>query len=255
MIKPKILWNNVIRGITPTWSGTTVTDAAPANAIDWRDFSLFTANTGNLDFVMTANTTIDAVSIFVATTAGTNSIVLQYESSVATFTTLKTYSTPSGTLTLDTFASVTVLSGRKIRFAITAATTMNIRQLVVGAVMEAEMGQFSSMQYPTLLGGLKITNSISSNGSVIGRDIKQVERTGSLVLDYLTPAWVRATWGPFARHAAKYPFIYQPDPSNYSYEVAFSTTDNIEAPSNMGKGDRMAVSWKLRHIVADQYGI
>ena len=255
MIKPKILYNNILRGITPTWSGTTVADAPPANAIDWRDFSLFTANTGNLDFTMTADTDIDAVSIFVATTAGSNSIVLQYESAPSTFTTLKTYSAPSGTLTLDTFASVTVLSGRKIRFVITAATTMNIRQLVVGEAMETEMGQFTTMQYPTLLGGLKITNSISANGSVIGRDIKQVERMGSLTLDYLTPSWVRATWEPFARHAARYAFIYQPHPTGYAYEVAFSTADSIEAPTNMGKGDRMAVSWKLRHIVADQYGI
>lgn len=245
----------MLRGITPTWSGTTTAEKTPANAVDWRDFSLFQADTGNLDYTMTADTTISAVSIFVATTAGTNSIVLQYESAPSTFTTLHTYSTPSGTLTLNTFGSVTVLTGRKIRFAITAATSMDIRQLVVGQVMTAEQGQFATMQYPTLLGGLKITNTIATNGSVIGRDIKRVERTGMLQLEYLTPSWVRNTWEPFAYHAARYPFIYQPDPTNYPNEVGFTSADQIVPAKNMGKGSFMAIDWKLKHVVADQYGL
>jgi hypothetical protein len=160
-----------------------------------------------------------------------------------------------GKLTFGQFSSVTVLSGRKIRFVITAGTELLIRQLVVGEAMVAETGQFASMQYPTLLGGLKLTNSISANGSIIGRDVKRVERMGSLNLDLLTPSWVRSTWEPFAYHAARYPFIYVPNFAAYPNEVAFSVAESIDAPSNMGKGARMAVQWKLRHVVADEYGV
>ena len=256
MIKPKILYSNVVRGITPAFSGATVSGKGPSNATDWQDFSFFTADTGNLDYTMAVDTDIDAVAIYVATTAGSNSIVLQYESSPATYTTLKTFSTPSGTLDIEEFTSVTVLAGRKIRFAITAATTMNIRQLVVGEVMEAEIGQFASMTYPTLLGGVKASNSISQNGSLLSRSIKRVERVGNLDLEYLTAAWVRSTWEPFARHAARYPFIYQPDPTNRPAEVAMAVASGgIEAPANMGKGDRMSVQMKLNMLVADSLAI
>jgi hypothetical protein len=257
MILPIFLYDNVLRGITPTWSGTTVTDSEPANSTDWRDFSLFEADTGTLDFEMSTDTDIDSVSVFVSTYSGggSESIVLQYESSPSTFTALKTISPCGGKLTFGQFSSVTVLSGRKIRFVITAGTTLLIRQLVVGEAMVAETGQFASMQYPTLLGGLKLTNSISANGSILGRDVKRVERMGSLNLDLLTPAWVRGTWEPFAYHAARYPFIYVPNFAAYPNEVAFSVAESIDAPSNMGKGERMAVQWKLRHVVADEYGV
>jgi len=256
MIKPKILYGNALRGITPTFSGTTVSGKGPENATDWQDFSFFTANSGTLDYTVGADTDIDAIAIYVATTAGTNSIELQYESAPATFTSLKTFSTPSGTLDIEEFTGVTVSSGRIIRIIITAATTMNIRQIVVGEVMEAEVGQFASMTYPTLLGGVKASNAISQNGSILSRSIKRIERVGNLELDYLTASWVRSTWEPFAAHAARYPFIYQPDPTNRPTEVAFAVASGgIEAPKNMGKGDRMSIQMKLNMLVADSLAI
>ena len=256
MIRPKILYNNVLRGLTPTFSGTAVSGKGPENSIDWQDFSFFTADTGNLDFTVGADTDIDSVAIYVATTAGSNSIELQYESAPSTFTSLKTFSTPSGTLDLEEFTGVTVLSGRIIRFVITAATTMNIRQLVVGEVMEAEQGQFASMTYPNLLGGVKASNTISQNGSILSRSIKRIERTGSLELEYLSASWIRSTWEPFAAHAARYPFIYQPDPTNRPTEVALAVASGgIEAPTNMGKGDLMSVQMKLNMLVADSLAI
>jgi len=148
MIQPRILYSSLLNGITPTFSGTTLTGMPPASATDLMDWSFFRANTGNLDFTMTADTPIDAVAIYVKTTAGSNSIVLQYESSPATFTTLATFSSPSGSLALTTFNSVTVLNTRKIRFVITDATTMDIRQLMVGALLTAPTGQWSTATPP-----------------------------------------------------------------------------------------------------------
>jgi len=256
MMRPKFLWNNVLRGITPTWSGTTVTGKGPANSVDWFNWSYFTADAGDLDFTMTANTDIDAASIYTATNTASTTIALKYESSVSSFTTLKTWTATSGKLTLDEFTGVTVSSGRRIRLSFSGGD-INVRQLVVGEVLEAEQGQYDDMTYPTLTGGVKTSNVVSVNGSIIGRSIKRLERRGTLSLDYLSASWYRTNWEPFAKHAARYPFIYQPNPSGQPTEVAFSAVEGgISSPSNMANlGDRMTFKWKLHNLVADEFAI
>ena len=258
MIYPSILYNNVLRGITPTFSGTTLSGKPPANAVDWSDYSYFESNSGTLDYVVTTDTAIDTLSVYVATFTGTGAetIELQYESAPATFTSLVTINPVGGKLTFNEFTGVTVSSGRIIRFIITVGTgALLIRQLVVGAAMVAEQGQYQSATSPRLLGGVKVTNTISANGSILGRSIKRVERMGQLELEYLTPAWVRATWEPFAAHAARYPFIYAWNTRDYPTEIAFSACEGIETPKHMGKGDKMSVSMKLRNLVADELAI
>ena len=71
MIYPKFLHSNSLRGITPTWSGTTVAAKGPENAVDWFDFSYFEADSGTLDYTVAADTDIDALSVYVATFTGT----------------------------------------------------------------------------------------------------------------------------------------------------------------------------------------
>ena len=260
MILPKVLYSSPLRGITPTFSGTTDADNPPVNAVDWMDFSKFSADTGNLDFTMTTDTDIDTLSVYCATFTGTgaNSIVLQYESSPSTYTTLATVSVAGGKLTWDEFTGVTVASGRNIRFVITVGTgTLLIRQLVVGEALEMEQGQFASMTYPTLHAGVVTSNVESVNGSIIGRSIKREERMGSLELENLSSAWIRSTWEPFSAHASRYAFIYNPNPRDYTYEVAFATMKGtLAAPKNTsGRGDRMSVSMKLRMLFADEYAV
>lgn len=255
MLYPKFLWDSALRGETIAWSGASVAAKGPENAVDWRDFSYFEAGSGNLDFTMSVSTAIDAWSIFVANFTGTGSetIELQYESSPSVFTSLGTVNPVGGKLTLNEFTEVTVAAGRRIRFVITVGTgTLLIRQLVVGKVMEAEQGQYVSMTYPDLLGGLKLSNVIAQNGSILGRSVKREERMGQIELDFLSPAWVRGTWEPFARHLARYPFIYQPDPRDNPDVVAFSAAENYGSPSNSNYGDRLSVKFKVRNLVADE---
>lgn len=256
MMKPKFLWSNVLRGITPTFSGTTVSGKGPANATDWHDWSFFTADAGNLDFVMTSDTDIDAVSIFTRTHSTSNTIALKYESGVSSFTTLHTYTATSGKLTLDEFTGVTVSSGRRIRLSFTGGD-VDVRQIVVGEVLEAEQGQYDDMTYPTLTGGVKTSNVVSVNGSIIGRSIKRLERRGNLNLEFLSASWYRTNWEPFAQHASRYPFIYQPNPSGRPTEVAFSAVEGgVPSPSNMANmGDRMMVKYKLHNLVADEFAV
>jgi hypothetical protein len=257
MIKPKFLYDNVLRGISPSWSGTTISGSPPANSIDWRDFSYFQANSGILDFTMTANTDIDTVSVYVATFTGTGAetIELQYESSPSVYTSLQTINPAGGKLTFDEFSGVTVSSGRNIRFVITVGTgALLIRQLVVGEVMEAEQGQWASATNPEFFQGVQVTNTIGMNGSVLGRSIKRLERSGKIMLDNLTAAWVRSTWKPFSQHMARYPFVYSWNPRDYPGEVAFTYATKINAP-NHETGGRLSVNVPVRFLVADEDAI
>ena len=254
MATGRVLYDNVLRGITPTFSGTTLSGKPPANATDWADYSYFTANSGNLDFTMTADTDIDSVSIYVKTVAGSNSIELQYESAPATFTSLKTFSSPSGTLDYEEFSGVTVSSGRKIRFVITAATTIDIRQLVVGERLEFEQGAWSTVTPSTFLQGVKLTNDMAQNGSLLGRSIKRLERAGKIKLDHLTDSWVRASWEPFAIHSARYPFIFVWDYSGHPDDTAFSYAAKISPPSH-GTAGRLSAEMDIRFLVADSLAI
>ena len=256
MMKPKFLWNNVLRGITPTWSGTSVTGKGPANATDWFDFSYFTADAGDLDYTVTADTDVDAVSIYTRTHTTSNTITVSYESGVSSFTTLQTYTATSGKLTLDEFTGVTVSSGRRIRISFTGGD-VDVRQIVVGEVLEAEQGQYDDMTYPTLIGGVKTSNVVSVNGSIIGRSIKRLERRGALNLEFLSASWYRTNWEPFAQHASRYPFIYQPNPDGQPTEVAFSAVEGgVTSPKNMAnRGDRLMVKYKLHNLVADEFAV
>ena len=254
MIIPRFLYNNVLRGKTTAFSGTTVTAKPPANATDFFDWTLFTANSGNLDYTMSADTAIDSVSIYVKTTAGSNSIVLQYESGAGVFSTLQTYSSPSGSLTFDSFASVTVLNGRKIRFVITAATTMDIRQLIVGAALVPPTGAWSTVTPPSFNQGIRVTNNISANGSFLGRSIERLERSGRIALDYLSDSWVRASWEPFSAHFAKYPFVYSWNQSGQPNDVAYCFVDQVSPPKHTSEG-YLSVDIPVRMLVADSEAI
>lgn len=250
----RVLYNNVIKGITPTFSGTTLSGKPPSNATDWADYSYFTADSGNLDFTMATDTDIDSVSIYVKTVAGSNSIELQYESAPATFTSLKTFSSPSGTLDYEEFSGVTVSSGRKIRFVITAATTIDIRQLVVGERLEFEQGAWATVTPASFLQGVKVTNNISENGSVLGRSIKRLERSGKISLDHLTDSWVRASWEPFAYHFARYPFIFVWDYSGHADDVAFAFAEGVNPPQH-GTAGRLSAEVSIKFLVADSLAV
>lgn len=251
----RVLYGNVLRdATTTTYSGTTASGFEFSNATDHFDWTLFRASSGStdLDFTMGANTDIDSFSVYTKTVSGTNSITLKYESGVSSFTTLQTYTAVSGKLTFDSFNSVTVSSGRRIRISFTVATSLDVRQLWVGEYMEMQRGQWSGIMPPTLTQGIKVTNNISVNGSFLGRSIKRTERKGKIELEHLTESWVRDTWEPFALHATKKPFILKwSDNTAYSDEVGYCFAENVMGPKNAQNG-YMSVEMPLRILVADE---
>ena len=250
MIYPRFLYSTLLRGITPTFSGTTVSGMPPANCTDFFDWTFFRADSGNLDFEMTEDTDIDCVGIYVAEASGSNSIELQYESSPSVFTSLKTFSTPEGSMELEKFTPVTVLNGRKIRFVITAATVLDIRQLMVGEAMDAEQGAWASASPPTFNSGVKFTNTMSQNGALLGRSIKREDRKGKIMLEYLSDSWVRSTWEEFSTYFSRYPFFYQWDPNGHPLDVAFAYAEAVNPPKHSQHGF-LTVDIPIKMLVAD----
>jgi hypothetical protein len=252
----RVLYNNVLRDATTvTYSGTETSGFEKENAKDFLDWTLFRTSSGNtdLDYTVGANTDIDSFSIYTKTHTTANTIALKYESSPSTFTTLQTYTATSGKLTMDSFSSVTVSSGRKIRVSFTGGS-VDVRQLWVGEYMEMQRGQWADATSPVLNQGIKVTNSISVNGSFLGRSIKRTERSGKIMLEHLTQDWVRNTWEPFTAHASKRPFVYKWSPTSYPNEIGFCFAEKIVAPKNAANSF-MAVEMPIRMLVADEEAV
>ena len=253
--KSRVLYNNVLRasGSTYAYSGTDVDGKSFDNSYDWKDFSLFetdAASTTTFDITVPADTDIDTFSSFCAEYSGTgdHDIELSYESAPAVFTVLDTINQTDKFPTWSNFSSVTVLSGRKIRFTITNGTAaLDIRQLVVGEKLEFEMGQWAGINPVRLNHGIVASNNISINGSILGRSSRRFEKKGKISLDHLNEDWIRNNWNPFSISATKNAFIYQWNPVDYPDEVAFAT-GSIDAPENSGPRTAMSVSMNLQLI-------
>ena len=253
-----VLYENSGRsvGATGTYSTTIVPGYEPENCFDWRDFSSFlvaSASTTSLDLTFGTAQTVDTWSVFTRQydATGGAAIILKYESAPAVFTTVDTVSIAAGTaaLTLRQVTPFTVAVGRKLRFEfMTNADDFYVRQLVTGQRLEFPIGQHGGITPPNLQQGVVVDNVIAVNGSLIGRNKRRFERTSSIKLDYLDPAWVRTYWEPFVTHAIRYPFIYAWNLATYSAEVVFAAADNIVAPENMPKRGKMRVSMPLKAI-------
>lgn len=251
MIKPRFLYNNILRLATVT------------ELTDWRDFTYLLKGGGSVDWTIPTEQTIDAWSVYtgwVDNTSTTATCQLQYESSPSVFTTIETIDQDDflGLISLRTFSEVTVAAGRRIRvnFSVNGETPA-YRQICVGQYLESEIGQYTDASNPRFTYGYKSTNTIAQNGSILNRSIKRIERTGVLNLQYLTEQWYRDSFEPLAQHAVRYPFIYQPDPTNYPKECAFAVAEQVTQPkrSGAGLGSRLDVNWKLRMLGPERYDV
>lgn len=244
MIKPKFLYNNVLR------------DDTIEELTDWRDYTIADKGNQNTDYTVSADRTIDGWAFYAAATVAEQTgatLTLYYESSAGVFTQLDQVVGVWGKIRMREFSSVTVLSGRRIRITTSGiGGTLPFRQFAVGQVLEAEQGQYMDAINPDFTYGYRATNTISQNGSIIARDIKRVEKTGKLNIQYLTEAWFRANWEPLAKHAVKYPFFYQPNPRDYPNEVAFASASKMSVPKRSGLESRLDVSWDLKVLTSEE---
>lgn len=90
-------------------------------------------------------------------------------------------------------------------------------------------GQYLSLQYgmymgwtpPSLADDSTLLNSVSENGSFLGRSVIARGIRTSIELQYATDAWVRQYWSGFIAHAQQKPFFFAPHVVNYPTEVVF----------------------------------
>ena len=176
-------------------------------------------------------------------------------SSPSVFTNIDTFGDSRGELRVFIFNNTTILSGRKLRFEFQIGSDpLLVRQLVAGQRLSLQMGQYAGISPPRLLSGIVQSNTIAQNGSILGRNVRRLERNNSIDLQYLTESWIRDNWDPFARHASRFAFIYQWNHNDYPDEVAFATGE-VQPPVNSMPPGHMSVTMPMKILVADKYNV
>lgn len=248
-----VLWDNVLRDATPVESAAAASGFEVINATDWRDFTLYRPQaSAYFTVTLPADRVVDTCCWFVGTAFAGSSITLSYESSVGVFTTLATLSTATTGLKYTTFNAVTVLATRKIKVQFNSNTgaAVYLKQITVGQRMVLPIGEWADKTPHALNSGYVVENVISMNGSIIARNLRRVEKSGAINLEYLTESWVRAYWEPFTAHAARYAFLYRWNPTDYSSDIIFAVADQINPPANMMPPPLMKVSMPFKGITA-----
>lgn len=242
MVKAQVLYANLLRSGAVTYSATTVSGFEPVNAYDWRDFTLFRPQaaaelTITFGSAQTANTLVIWWS-----GSGTDVVSLHYWNGTE-WVSAGTVAQSGGPMVwLDiTSASSTI-------WRLTFSGSQDIRQIALGLKLQFPIGQWAEVNPPTLYQGVVVQNLISVNGSIIGRNIKRLEKSGKLNLSLLLPDWVRTYWDAFAIHASKKAFFHRWDPVGHPQEIAFAVAESISAPTNDRPPPRMKVEMPLRFI-------
>jgi len=79
--------------------------------------------------------------------------------------------------------------------------------------------------------------------------IKRADRMNTLDIQYMTRSFFTNTWRPFASHAVRFPFYY--DAGDGRGSLCFA--EQMNPPQHSGVEDRLDISWKLRHKVAEKW--
>jgi hypothetical protein len=245
MVAAQVLWDSLMYRYRASlaYSGTAPDGFAAINAVDWRDFSIFTTSAGvtYLKVQCLAAEQIDtAVAWAPSGGVGASTLTLEWSADDVTYTTIGVIPVATdGTITWYDFTSVTVPLNGWIRFAFTAVSSW--RLLSVGKRLLFPIGQWSGLNPLTLYQGIVRENVIAVNGSILGSNMRRTQKQATISLQYLDPAWVRATWNPFAIHAGKRPFWYRWDPIGHPTEIAFASASDINAPTNDRPPPKMKV--------------
>lgn len=251
-IYPLLLYRNIANqaGATVTVSNEDA-DFPEENGRDWFDYSLVAIGAGiqTVDITLASAADCDCAAWYFATGAsGTVDIQINTGGGFGASLGQKVI---TDVPQLMRFANQALTAGMQIRFTInnTSGAVCYLRQYCAGACMLAEQGQRGGLNPPVLNQGLMVKNSISVNGSMLGRDVRQLDRRSSIALEYLTEGWVRTYWEDFTGEAIRHAFFYAWDPDFHPDEVVMSAADSINAPVNMDSPNtRMAVTMPIRSL-------
>lgn len=264
----EILYQNALRS-APFGIGALnlpVSGFPAANATDWRDFSLCRLASG------VVGAKVEWETSTLASTFSLSRAVLWFtESSAFTGAHVRIYrgiydspswvwdpvwdsgaiasATAAQRMLAFAFATLSFTAGQRIKVAVEDVNgTMDIRQFFVGNPMVLPMGQWGGLPHPQIPFGQVMENVISTNGSIIGRNVRRVEKQSEIDLPYLDPSWVRSTWAAFLTHAARYPFFWRWSPTEWASDVAFAAATEIPAPLNERPGPLMHAKLPVRFL-------
>ena len=240
---PTIIYGRALNAAVLSPVGTPqITNGSPANLTDDQT-STFIIGFGTFNYTVDLTYSIEGFAVFYdAASAGT--VSLSYGG-----TTLGTINIAAGESGIDraTFSTISAIAGTVLTLSITGS--VRIREVVAGEVVQPELGQYSGLVFPTFQGGNKTGNPRQINASMMPSRIKRTDRMNSLDIQYMTRSFFDDTWRPFAKHAARFPFYY--DAGDGRGSMAFA--EQMNPPQHSGVEDRMDISWKLRHKVADKW--
>lgn len=277
----QVLYDNLLqRNTAVSYDGTAVSGYGFVNAYDWADWSLFLTELSadrRLTFSLPYNATFDTFAIMVVpfnTVDLPDEAVIglaiigqaQIAQSNGACTVAVELETGPGTNTYTAIASRNITNTEalwyvnlpalysvttervRIRFNNTVGSQLVVRDMALGRRLTFDMGQHSDVAPPSLTGGVVISNAVSVNGSLLGRQTRRVEKTAEIALDPVKPAWVRGYWEPFAKAAVKRPFYYSWNYSAYPGDTCLATAVNVEQGKNASPPNTMSVNMPLRVI-------
>lgn len=278
----EVLYENAFRrSLATSYDGTEISGFGYVNAFDWADFSLFATELSadrRLTFSFPFNTVFDTFAIYVVPfetydlpdeaiiglaligeaqigqSNGSCLVSLELETGAGTgiYTTIATHTFTSTDQLwmahLPALYAIATTERVRVRFTNSAGSQLVVRDMAIGQRLTFEMGQQADIAPPSLTSNVVLSNSMSINGSLLGRQSRQLAKTMAIELNPVTKEWVRGYWEPFAKHAVNKPFYYSWSPINYPEDACLASATEIVAPTNTTPVPHMKCSMPLRVI-------
>lgn len=206
----QLLYDNLfckttLAGYTLLSSGD-ATGYAKENIADWLDFDYWKADAAGAEYVevqFTAAQAADTLAIYahdIYTNSGSVK-VKRYDSGAWTQVGATLTPTSNGLQILQ-FTSV---SDTRWRIEVTSTPASKIGIGFLGVALALDDGQIGIA--PPLVPGTDTVINRAAGGALLGVSGKPKASDLRISIELQTPAWIRANWVPFIRHAARKPFI------------------------------------------------
>lgn len=118
-----------------------------------------------------------------------------------------------------------------------------------GDLMTTEYGLYMGFTPPELARETEFIDNKSDRGLPLGRSVKARGASTKCNFEFMSDAYMRATWLPFVRHAELKPFYMAWNYTDYPHEVAFLQTDGaIDKPTHTQYG-RMGVTLSVAGFI------
>lgn len=187
------------------------------------------SGTVNIDLTLSSPDSVDYFAYY-NTNAGdySGTIKLQYHNGSTYVDCFSAYTIPSGKPYIKTFTEQT---SNLWRVVLTATDISSWADISFGKALKMPYGVYIGYTPPQQDRDKTILNSISQNGSFVGRTVLRKGISTDLSFKGMTLDFVRNYWEGFVNHAELYPFYLLWDKVNYPADNAFVWTDgNIPKP-------------------------